>query len=225
MGQFLSSHDENGFLKVRLSDDMGKFLVASSLQITAKGQPVIYYGEEIGQSGKKDDFEKGIYSENRYDFDWEKIDNNEILDHYKKMIKIRNAFSDVFAKGNRENIYMDEEASVFERAYGDKKILVGLNTSEEPKELNFEYKEAGKIIDLYANKKVKTNSDKISVKIPSRNEGGTVVLLEEDILPDDFEFENTNSFNGKMPILIGLGLVGIVVIIFLINKKNKAKAV
>ena len=86
MGQFLSSHDENGFLKVRLSDDLGKFLVASSLQLTAKGQPVIYYGEEIGQSGKKDNFDKGIYSENRYDFDWDKIENNEILDHYKKMM-------------------------------------------------------------------------------------------------------------------------------------------
>src|SRR5699024_3703808 len=94
MGQFLSSHDENGFLKVRLSDDLGKFLVASSLQITAKGQPVIYYGEEIGQSGKKDNFDKGIFSENRYDFDWDKIENNEILDHYKKMLKIRNAFAD-----------------------------------------------------------------------------------------------------------------------------------
>ena len=57
MGQFLSSHDEDGFLKVRLGGDVGKFLVASSLQLTAKGQPVIYYGEEIGQSGKKDNFD------------------------------------------------------------------------------------------------------------------------------------------------------------------------
>ena len=225
MGQFLSSHDENGFLKVRLSDDLGKFLVASSLQITAKGQPVIYYGEEIGQSGKKDDFDKGRYSENRYDFDWEKINDNEILDHYKKMLKIRNAFADVFAKGTRENIYMDDEVSLFERAYGDKKVLVCLNTSEEPKEISFDYKTDGKFVDLYGNRKVKANSDKISVKIPSRNEGGTVVLVNENEIPEGFEFESSNSIDNKMPIIIGLSLLGILAIIFIIKRKNKDKAI
>lgn len=225
MGQFLSSHDENGFLKVRLSDDLGKFLVASSLQLTAKGQPVIYYGEEIGQSGKKDDFDKGLYSENRYDFDWEKIENNEILDHYKKMLKIRNAFADVFAKGDRENIYMDDDVSVFERVYGDKKVLVGLNTSEEPKEISFDYKTDGKVVDLYGNKKVKTNSDKISIKIPSRNEGGTVVLVNENEIPEGFEFESSNSIDSNMPIIIGLSFLGILAIIFIIKRKNKDKAI
>ena len=222
MGQFLSSHDENGFLKVRLSDDLGKFLVASSLQLTAKGQPVIYYGEEIGQSGKKDNFDKGIFSENRYDFDWDKIENNEILDHYKKMLKIRNAFADVFAKGVRENIYMDDEVSVFERAHGDKKLLVGLNTSEEAKDISFDYKADGKIVDLYGNSKIRTNSNKINIKIPSRNVGGTVVLVNETEIPEGFDFDSANT--SKLPILIALGLFGLVVVIFLLNKNNKVKA-
>ena len=53
-GQFLSSHDENGFqqeLKNKgWSADaaIAASYVAATLQITAKGQPVIYYGEEIG---------------------------------------------------------------------------------------------------------------------------------------------------------------------------------
>ena len=222
MGQFLSSHDENGFLKVRLSDDVGKFLVASSLQITAKGQPVIYYGEEIGQSGKKDDFAKGVYSENRYDFAWDRLENNEILDHYKKLLKIRNAFTDVFAKGVRENIYMDDEVSVFERDHGDKKLLVGLNTSEEVKDVSFDYKADGKIVDLYGNNKIRTNSNKINIKIPSRNEGGTVVLVNETEIPEGFDFDSSNT--SKLPILIALGIFGLVVVIFLLNKNNKVKA-
>lgn len=222
MGQFLSSHDENGFLKVRLSDDVGKFLVASSLQLTAKGQPVIYYGEEIGQSGKKDDFAKGVYSENRYDFAWDRLENNEILDHYKKLLKIRNAFTDVFAKGVRENIYMDDEVSVFERDHGNKKLLVGLNTSEEVKDVSFDYKADGKIVDLYGNSKIRTNSNKINIKIPSRNEGGTVVLVNETEIPEGFDFDSSNT--SKLPILIALGLFGLVVVIFLLNKNNKVKA-
>ena len=216
MGQFLSSHDENGFLKVRLSDDLGKFLVASSLQLTAKGQPVIYYGEEIGQSGKKDNFDKGIYSENRYDFDWDKIENNEILDHYKKMLKIRNAFADVFAKGDRENLYMDDEVSIFQRSYGDKIVLVGLNTSEEAKEISFDFDTSEKMLDLYGKAKIKNKTGKISLTIPSRNEGGTVVLAQESIIPEGFKVEN-KALNFKITYILG-GLVGLVLVAILIVK-------
>lgn len=221
MGQFLSSHDENGFLKVRLSDDLGKFLVASSLQITAKGQPVIYYGEEIGQSGKKDNFDKGIYSENRYDFDWDKVENNEILDHYKKMLKIRNAFADVFAKGDRENLYMDDEVSIFQRSYGDKKVLVGLNTGEEAKEISFDFDTGEKMLDLYGKAKIKNKTGKISLKIPSRNEGGTVVLAQESIIPEGFKVEN-KTLNFEITYILG-GLVGLVLVAILIVKIKKNK--
>ena len=216
LGQFLSSHDENGFLKVRLSDDLGKFLVASSLQLTAKGQPVIYYGEEIGQSGKKENFDKGIYSENRYDFDWDKIENNEILDHYKKMLKIRNAFADVFAKGDRENLYMDDEVSIFQRSYGDKKVLVGLNTSEEAKEISFNFDTSEKMLDLYGKAKIKNKTGKSSLTIPSRNEGGTVVLAQESIIPEGFKIEN-KALNFGITYMLG-GLVGLVLVVILIVK-------
>ena len=216
MGQFLSSHDENGFLKVRLSDDLGKFLVASSLQLTAKGQPVIYYGEEIGQSGKKENFDKGIYSENRYDFDWDKIENNEILDHYKKMLKIRNAFADTFAKGDRENLYMDDEVSIFQRSYGDKIVLVGLNTSEEAKEISFDFDISEKMLDLYGKAKIKNKTGKSSLTIPSRNEGGTVVLAQESIIPEGFKIEN-KALNFGITYMLG-GLVGLVLVVILIVK-------
>ena len=222
MGQFLSSHDENGFLKVRLSDDIGKFLVASSLQLTAKGQPVIYYGEEIGQSGKKDNFDKGIFSENRYDFAWDKIENNEILDHYKKMISIRNAFPEIFAKGSRENLYMDEDVSVFQRPYGDENIIVGLNTSDEAKDISFDYKTEGKIVDLYGNVKINKKGDKISLKIPSRNEGGTVVLAQESIIPEGFKLEKSAT-NHKIYYILGSFVALDFVAILIVKSKNKMK--
>lgn len=222
MGQFLSSHDENGFLNVRLSDDIGKFLVASSLQLTAKGQPVIYYGEEIGQSGKKDNFDKGIFSENRYDFAWDKIENNEILNHYKKMISIRNAFPEIFAKGSRENLYMDEDVSVFIRSYGDKKVIIGLNTSDEAKDISFDYKTEGKIVDLYGNVKINKKGDKISLKIPSRNEGGTVVLAQESIIPEGFKLEKSAT-NHKIYYILGSFVALDFVAILIVKSKNKIK--
>lgn len=224
MGQFLSSHDENGFLKVRLSDDIGKFLVASSLQLTAKGQPVIYYGEEIGQSGKKDNFDKGIFSENRYDFAWDKIENNEILNHYKKMIKIRKAFPQIFAKGDRENLYMDDYVSVFQRSYGDKNVIVGLNTSDEVKEINFDHGLSDEITDLYGKTKAKNKGGKISLTIPSRNEGGTVILAQESIIPEGLKLENSGSNKNIFYILGVLIVIGLMTI-FLVKSKNKEKKV
>lgn len=222
MGQFLSSHDENGFLKVRLSDDIGKFLVASSLQLTAKGQPVIYYGEEIGQSGKKDNFDKGIFSENRYDFAWDKIENNEILDHYKKMISIRNAFPEIFAKGSRENLYMDDDVSVFIRSYGAKKVIIGLNTSDDAKDISFDYKTEGKIVDLYGNVKINKKGDKISLAIPSRNEGGTVVLAQESTIPEGFNLEKSRT-NHKIFYILGSFVALDFVAILTVKSKNKMK--
>ncbi|XCY70071.1 alpha-amylase family glycosyl hydrolase [Streptococcus iniae] len=50
LSQFLGSHDEDGFL-YSIGKDLDKFKLAVSLLLTAKGQPVIYYGEELGQSG------------------------------------------------------------------------------------------------------------------------------------------------------------------------------
>lgn len=104
-GQFLGSHDEDGFKKKLLDGGMAEdaataaSMVAASLQITAKGQPVIYYGEEIGLTG----LNNYPYQTNRYDFDWTMVNSdNKTYQHYKKMLSIRNAYTDVFARGDRK---------------------------------------------------------------------------------------------------------------------------
>lgn len=219
MGQFLSSHDEDGFLKVRLGGDFGKFLVASSLQLTAKGQPVIYYGEEIGQSGKKDNFDKGIFSENRYDFDWSKIENNPILDHYQKLIAIRKAYPEIFARGDRKSLYMDDTVSVFARSLGDSELIIGLNTSDEEKTISFDLKSDENLYDLYNQKKVKLSGNKVTLKIPSRDNGGTVILSKESSLPEDFKTKS--SFEPNLYWLLGFGFIILILIYILRSKKAK----
>lgn len=219
MGQFLSSHDEDGFLKVRLGGDLGKFLVASSLQLTAKGQPVIYYGEEIGQSGKKDNFDKGVFSENRYDFDWSKIENNPILDHYQKLIAIRKAYPEIFARGDRKSLYMDDTVSIFARSLEDSELIIGLNTSDEEKTISFDLKSDENLYDLYNQKKVKLSGNKVTLKIPSRDDGGTAILSKESSLPEDFKIKS--SFEPNLYWLLGLGLIIFILIYILRSKKAK----
>jgi glycosidase len=51
---FLTNHDQDRVMSV-LNGDVHKARVAASLLLTSPGTPFIYYGEEIGQQGKKPD--------------------------------------------------------------------------------------------------------------------------------------------------------------------------
>ena len=205
MGSFLSSHDENGFLyDLRQSFDedtaIAKMMVAASLQLTSKGQPVIYYGEEIGLSGANN----YPYQDNRYDFDWSIAnDENTIYAHYKKMLQIRNDNSEIFAKGTRTKIAGSDalEYLVFERSYNDDSLLVALNVSDEAKTATFttNYEKGTMLIDLYNEVAYKVASDgKVTVNIPAEGDGGTVVLKEASSNDSDKE-EDKNPFLPSLP--------------------------
>ena len=184
LGQFLSSHDEDGFLVARAKGDEGLFKVAAALQITAKGQPVIYYGEELGQSGlMHDDSVDRYYDENRYNLDWSIAnDENDMLTHYKKLLNIREDYSDVFSKGTRQHIAGDDESgySVFTRTYEDKQIFVGLNTNEEAVNSTFtvDLVAGTEVIDVYNDGTYVVAADgTVTIDIPGNADGGTVILV------------------------------------------------
>ena len=176
LGQYLSSHDVDGLLS-QLGNNTAQFKVAASLQLTAKGQPIIYYGEELGQTGKND----YPYQTNRYDLNWSIAnDENTMFTHYKKLLAARNAYSQVFAKGAREQIVGSDAAGYlfFKRTYGKENVIVGLNIGAS-KEVTISLKEAKNqtLTDLYSGNtyKVAANGD-ITVMLPSAEEGGTVII-------------------------------------------------
>lgn len=191
-GQFLGSHDEIGFKQNLISKKMTEeaataaSLVAATLQITAKGQPVIYYGEEIGLTGENN----YPYQTNRYDFDWSKVnDGNVTYQHYKKMLAIRNAYTDVFARGDRKSVAVSDEKGydVVSRSYGGTKLYVGMNIKSAAQTVDIPVSESnGSIMtDLYSGKTYTVSNGKVSVAIPAAAEGGTIVLKKTG--------ESTNS--------------------------------
>ena len=192
MGSFLSSHDEDSLQyklvnESKLSDEEAYNLmkVAATLQITAKGQPVIYYGEEIGQGGANN----WPLQTNRRDFDWtelekQKADSNSIYSHYKTMLAIRNAYTDVFARGNRSTVTASdaEGYEVISRSYGADTLYVGMNVKEAAKEVVIPVTaKAGTILtNLYDGKTYTVSADqKVSITIPAAKDGGTIVLTEQ----------------------------------------------
>lgn len=198
MGQFLSSHDEDGFLLAHAGGDKSKQKIAAALQITAKGQPVIYYGEELGQTGKHaGDMDKGEFNENRYNLDWDNTENNDLLTHYQKLLNIRKDYSSVFAKGDRAKVAGSNEDGylVFKREYNDQSLVIGLNTTEESQQItiNVPFEKAADVIDLYSGKKYKVSSEQqVTVDLVDRELGGTFILsLENERTEPPAEGENS----------------------------------
>lgn len=186
-GQFLSSHDEDGFKAALMNgkkytedEATSAALVAATLQLTAKGIPVIYYGEEVGLSG----LNNYPYQTNRYDMDFSlATEDNVTYQHYKNLLSIRNAYTDVFARGSRTSILSSDEDGydVIARSYGDTTLYVGMNIKDTAKEVKVPVSLAAgtEVKDLYSGATYTVGSDKtVTVTIPAAKDGGTVILTE-----------------------------------------------
>lgn len=198
LGQFLSSHDEDGFVTAVDGDtsdeitdeDRAMGMVAASLQLTDKGTPVIYYGEELGLS-EKNSFDDG--DPNRYDMNFDLLETEvgeKTYNHYKKLLSIRNEYSAVFAKGDRQTILADDDngLTIFTRNYGDQSVLTMLNIGEEALQIEFDLEgfEGTEFEDLYSNTNYVVNEDgKLIVTVPAASEGGTLVFASEDVSFDE----------------------------------------
>lgn len=197
MGSFLNSHDEDS-LQCTLMKEAGLteeeaydlMKVAATLQITAKGQPVLYYGDELGQAGAND----WPVQSNRRDFDWtelekQKADSNSIYNHYKTMLGIRNEYTGVFAKGSRATVLQSdaEGYEVISRSYGGDTLYVGMNIKDAAKTVSVPVDaEAGAVVEnLYDGSVYTVAADKtVTVTIPAASDGGTIVLKEAE--DDDY---------------------------------------
>lgn len=186
-GQFLSSHDEDGFKaslmngkKYTEDKATSAALVAATLQLTAKGIPVIYYGEEVGLSG----LNNYPYQTNRYDMDFSKATKDNVTyQHYKNLLSIRNAYTDVFARGSRTVVASSDEEGydVVSRSYGGTTLYVGMNIKDAAKEVKVPVNaNAGDTVkNLYDGKTYTVSSDKtVTVSIPAAKDGGTIILAE-----------------------------------------------
>lgn len=133
-----------------------KLYLASVLQFTLPGIPSIFYGDEAGLQGFDDPI-------NRRPYPWGSEDK-EILDHYKKLGRIRRENRAVFSGGF--NMRDENGLVAYERAGGDDEILIAVNAGAYDKTLfiNNEY------TNLYNNKEYKDVVD-----VP----GGSFVILKK----------------------------------------------
>ena len=124
----------------QLTEGIKRLKVASVLQFTLPGMPMIYYGDEAGMEGYHDPF-------CRRPFPWGR-ENNELLSHYTKLSHIKREETSLH-NTQLEFVYHDDGLCVYKR--GDLTVLV--NVSDKDK--SFEMK--GKYTELLLGKAEKDN--------------------------------------------------------------------
>jgi glycosidase len=111
---FITNHDQDRMMS-QLNGDVGKAKVAASLLLTGPGVPFIYYGEEVGQKGRKPDenirtpmqwtaaenagFTTAARAWRTPQGDYETVnvalaaaDPASLLNHYRRLIQLRSAY-------------------------------------------------------------------------------------------------------------------------------------
>lgn len=109
--------------------------------------------------------------------------DNVTYQHYKNLLSIRNAYTDVFARGSRTVVASSDEEcyDVIARSYGDTTLYVGMNIKDTAKEVKVPVSLAAgtEVKDLYSGATYTVGSDKtVAVTIPAAKDGGTVILTE-----------------------------------------------
>jgi glycosidase len=125
--------------------DSKKQMLVAAFQMTYKGAPMIYYGDEVGMWGADDPHDRNpmVWSNLKYDdeiinessgfhkgFGTYKVEQNkDVLDFYKKIISIHNSNS-ALCDGDVKFLYSDNETEVFafERSDKNERIISVFNT-------------------------------------------------------------------------------------------------
>lgn len=150
---FLSNHDQTRVMTA-LSGDAAKARVAASAMLMLPGTPFVYYGEEIGMTGDKPDerirtpmqwsgSSTGGFSTTApweaLQTDWvttnvelQDRDRRSLLNHYRKLIHLRNAHPALSHGGMTIGSTSDARTAAFIRRAGAETILVVVNFAAVP---------------------------------------------------------------------------------------------
>lgn len=126
----LGSHDTSRILSVA-GGDVASVLLATLLQFTFPGAPSIYYGDEIGLSGRGD-------PGGRVAFPWDEQKwNTSLRDAFKSLIALRATHS-TLRHGAYTSLQADGSMYVFERADEQERIVVAVNAGDSAANVELE---------------------------------------------------------------------------------------
>jgi cyclomaltodextrinase len=131
--------------------------------LTFPGAPCIYYGDEIGVDGEHD-------PDCRKSFPWDESKwNRDLLDYLKSAISLRKS-QPALRRGTFERLWSADGVYAFGRALDGESIIVALNTSEEPRQVDVRYEAKKKPKALFGQPSdVESKNGKLRITIPTRS--------------------------------------------------------
>lgn len=146
-------------------DDIKRLKLAMTFQLTYVGAPMIYYGDEVGQMGKKD-------PDNRRTFEWDYNKTGwkvELRDFVKKMIKLRKERR-ALIYGSFLTISANDVDGIFayERFLNDERIFIVMNnsTNNVKTELSiYDFKDGELLVDYFTTKKYPLINGKLRLNL------------------------------------------------------------
>ncbi|HEX2094039.1 MAG TPA: alpha-amylase family glycosyl hydrolase [Longimicrobiaceae bacterium] len=161
---FLGLHDVARFMNERGATVEGLKL-AHTFLLTARGTPLIYYGDEIAMPGGGDpdnrrDFPGGWPRDprNAFEASGRTADEQAVFEHVRKLLRLRAGRSDLRG-ADTENLHVGEQSWVYRRG----RSVVALNNDTTPAEIRLPALEIG--------------DDALGLCAPARREGGGVTLV------------------------------------------------
>ena len=129
------SHDMPRFLTC-VREDVASLKLAMLFMFTYPGAPCLYYGDEIGLTGRHDpDCRKGFpWDDSRW--------NHELLNYTKGTIALRKEHA-TLRRGSYQRLYAEERVFVFARKLEDKSFIIALNAGDTHKKVAFSFESLG----------------------------------------------------------------------------------
>ncbi|WP_438449005.1 alpha-amylase family glycosyl hydrolase [Gorillibacterium sp. sgz5001074] len=147
---FLTNHDQDRVMSV-LNGRVDQAKMAAAMLLTLPGNPFLYYGEELGMSGRKPDeyirepmpwngggrtgagspswLGSKYNRTNPVSVAEQEKDPQSLLNHYKKLIRLRNGNSALRDGGLAGTTYEAPGLVAYKRATGSEQVLVMHNVS------------------------------------------------------------------------------------------------
>ena len=135
---FLDNHDMNRFLWAAQGDKR-RLRLAALCQFTLPGQPVIYYGTEVGLSQQRDvrQGERGVPEESRLPMLWGQEQDLALLEFYRSLIALRQNQLPLQI-GSLQIIQSQPGLLVYARQHDNDRIGVALNLTAESAQVNLQ---------------------------------------------------------------------------------------
>lgn len=143
---FLDNHDTDRFL-LEEPENLDTWKQAVTFLLTSRGIPQIYYGTELLMNGSKErsdgyvrkDFPGGFPGDsvNAFTAEGRTPLQNEAWDYLSGLLKWRRGeANEVIANGTLKHFMPNNCAYVYERRLGDRQVVVMMNGTDEPMELD-----------------------------------------------------------------------------------------